>query len=566
MKFLPGPTPSCTLITVDIDKAPPYMALSYTWGSRALDGNFVIDGKSVAITQNLEEALKKLHPYLKKEALLLWADLICINQADVLERSHQIRLMNAIYRCAERVGVWLGEARDDSDLVLDKLRKWTNEFTRLTEVCEGDFDQAMHSISPPNQVFYDFNGKVNPLIWQALRALFQRDWWQRAWVVQEATALAPSRTYLFCGDFCVDWYHFRTAIWFYNRVGYYDSEPTDMSFEVTMATRLDAFRITRESGAYMRLLSILECIRSFNCEDPRDKVYTGLGMAADVLDSDIVPDYRKSLEEVFIDVVEFILSHSSLHSLDFLGAVIRPYNAPFIWADDLPSWVPDWRVQVTSYALKKYLNPEEFGSERVYSASAHLQKPVWIDGRRLHCEGFVLDTVVRVWSPCWSNLVESEIQTERSWMPEENERPYVLGGTVLEAFNRTLVADIGRNDMTIDELQRGFAVDWNLLNTKTSDLSLLDKKRRMWMLIDIKRTTFGRRLFETKAGLIGLGAAATDVGDSVCVLFGGQVLYLLRTKSNSNDFEFIGECYVHGMMDGEAVKDLDLPSQEFVIV
>src|SRR5436190_11946415 len=148
MKFLPGPTPCCELITVDINKAPPYMALSYTWGSRALEDEFVVDGKSVAITKNLGEALRKLHPYLKKEALLLWTDLISINQTDVEEKSHQISLMNAIYRCAERVGVWLGAAHGYSDLVLDRLDKWTNAFSRQTEVCEGDFHQAMHSIAP----------------------------------------------------------------------------------------------------------------------------------------------------------------------------------------------------------------------------------------------------------------------------------------------------------------------------------------------------------------------------------------------------------------------------------
>src|ERR1700722_12123476 len=30
LKFLPGPTPACTLIDADVDKAPPYLALSYT--------------------------------------------------------------------------------------------------------------------------------------------------------------------------------------------------------------------------------------------------------------------------------------------------------------------------------------------------------------------------------------------------------------------------------------------------------------------------------------------------------------------------------------------------------
>jgi len=94
------------------------MALSYTWGSRVLEDDFVVDGKSVAITKNLGEALRKLHTYLRKETLMLWVDLISINQRDLQERSHQVGLMNAIYRCAERVGIWLGEAHGNSDLVL----------------------------------------------------------------------------------------------------------------------------------------------------------------------------------------------------------------------------------------------------------------------------------------------------------------------------------------------------------------------------------------------------------------------------------------------------------------
>jgi len=97
----------------------------------------------------------------------------------------------------------------------------------------------------------------------------------------------------------------RTMIRLFNLVGYYDDEQHTWAttFDQSMASRLDGFRLRREEGAYMRLLSVLETLRSFKCEDPRDKVYASLGMAADVSESDILPDYVKSIEEVYTVVV-----------------------------------------------------------------------------------------------------------------------------------------------------------------------------------------------------------------------------------------------------------------------
>jgi hypothetical protein len=44
-------------------------------------------------------------------------------------------------------------------------------------------------------------------------------------------------------------------------------------------------------------------------------------------------------------------------------------------------------------------------------------------------------------------------------------------------------------------------------------------------------------------------------GDIICILFGCSVPIVLREYRTENDhyFEFIGEAYIHGMMDGEAV-------------
>jgi hypothetical protein len=70
-----------------------------------------------------------------------------------------------------------------------------------------------------------------------------------------------------------------------------------------------------------------------------------------------------------------------------------------------------------------------------------------------------------------------------------------------------------------------------------------------------KQPCFGRRQFATENGHIGLGSQNTQVGDIVCVLFGGSVPYILRSSDTPGFFKFIGECYVDGIMHGEVVAN-----------
>lgn len=74
----------------------------------------------------------------------------------------------------------------------------------------------------------------------------------------------------------------------------------------------------------IKLLKVLRQLRAYECEDPRDKVYSSRGMAMDVGEDDIVPDCSKTYQEVYVDVVHHCLSSRSMHSLDFLGHVVRP--------------------------------------------------------------------------------------------------------------------------------------------------------------------------------------------------------------------------------------------------
>jgi hypothetical protein len=56
-----------------------------------------------------------------------------------------------------------------------------------------------------------------------------------------------------------------------------------------------------------------------------------------------------------------------------------------------------------------------------------------------------------------------------------------------------------------------------------------------------------------------------QAGDVVVVLYGGRTPFLLRRKDDGT-WILVGECYVHGMMNGE-VFDLDgVEEEEFAIV
>ena len=65
------------MLTVDADKAPPYLALSYTWGSPVFEDQALVNGKSIGITKNLGDALRGVRSYVSQKSLMIWADSIC---------------------------------------------------------------------------------------------------------------------------------------------------------------------------------------------------------------------------------------------------------------------------------------------------------------------------------------------------------------------------------------------------------------------------------------------------------------------------------------------------------
>lgn len=72
------------------------------------------------ITPNVESLLRHLGKSFV--ARHLWLDAICLNRTNTVEKGSQIPLMGEIYRQAEKVRIWLGDADENTATVFAFLR------------------------------------------------------------------------------------------------------------------------------------------------------------------------------------------------------------------------------------------------------------------------------------------------------------------------------------------------------------------------------------------------------------------------------------------------------------
>lgn len=69
----------------------------------------------------------------------------------------------------------------------------------------------------------------------------------------------------------------------------------------------------------------------------------------------------------------------------------------------------------------------------------------------------------------------------------------------------------------------------------------------------------GRQLFRTRAGRLGFTNVGVQPGDIVCLFTSAPVLHVIRKASKAGKgkpetWQFVGEAYVHDLMNGEGEK------------
>ena len=82
--------------------------------------------------------------------------------------------------------------------------------------------------------------------------------------------------------------------------------------------------------------------------------------------------------------------------------------------------------------------------------------------------------------------------------------------------------------------------------------------------MDVLHNAQNRQFCATEKRYMGWAPLDAQVGDLVCVLEGEWVPFLLQPHGKM--YQLIGELYIHGLMDGQAMTMKGLKTQEFFLV
>ena len=480
-----------------------------------------------------------------------------------MEKSSQLQLMRRIYEKAAAVLVWLGPQADNSDLALDRIMEindWIDDRMKTSGSMRSVIGNVTESdiLSPQDKLDDPQSGGL-----MALHRLFDRDWWFRTWILQEATA--TENTILICGSKGIPFNAVFKAIHLYGILSMRPHLEYLSGIGTGGPLRVQLFKIQRLTKCRdLTFLDLLASVRKSESTDPRDKVFAMLSFANDVQPDMLKPDYSSPMLQVYTTVA--IWSVWTYGNLDFLGFCSHT-EENFI--PGFPSWLPNWNDRSEQWPFIKRLKSADGSFAKAYHASGPSLPYELTDGRMILpvCDG---RTVVRGWrldsiSQCLEASTHNvDTSIERSWAPSNGHERYPYTKETLdEAFRRTIVADISCTKIGASGVSgsRGFSMVWPKKGG-FEQFSEEESGNHNDYMDALKSATQYRRFIVTCGSLMGLAPYNAQVDDEIFVFLGGQVLYILRQKEGGK-YRFIGECYLHGMMDGEAMDLINEKREEF---
>ncbi|KAF4974162.1 hypothetical protein FZEAL_8900 [Fusarium zealandicum] len=548
-----------------------FEALSYVWGDVSFKQVIQVQGQQISVTTNVELALR--HIRSPTQTRRLWVDAVCINQTDNNERNHQVGMMAAIYKGAERVLVWLGLN--------------TGNIRSLEAIQQLSTNPDLHwdTENEPNSGSGAVDSVLDLINW------LRNDWYTRIWTLQEAL-LAKSLVYI-CGSFvfhkdeidCVLYSFFdhfvlkkcchATSIEGEARAG---NLRVDLYRSLQTVAILVEFQRGTGSSPF---LDIASAFRYRLATNPRDKVYGVLGLANDI--SPNIIDYNLSITETYLLTT---ISHmESTGNLDVLSHVLPRSEGGLMYPlgrikYDLPTWVPDWSDHRPYEYWRLMALRQRQALTKLYSAcrSTSISRLERHSPTSLGLDGFFCDEITELSPPMHCEQMRYDPEVLEDWrmiagVDNYPERPYISGSTLLDAYWRTLCMDIDPRKGTAEPRERAdldtraLNNDWwweHLQQRRYEDVPGLSSKLRTNIFDDftshVAFVTSGRRLFKSNNCYLGLAPEDAQKGDQVWILCGGRLPLILRcVKEESGEisktkYQFVGDSYVHGIMDGEFVK------------
>lgn len=290
------------------------------------------------------------------------------------------------------------------------------------------------------------------------------------------------------------------------------------------------------------LRQLLERCHPFRSTDPRDKVYSVLGLAGDREELDIKVDYTCTPEELYITTATKIIEDEPV--VRFL------YNCLHIKSLALPSWVPDW-------------SNWQFGSRGLrlssgYNACGWTEDDVRVDGTKLHIAGCLVDEIVYVGEPIGPHYVfpDRGIRERQAWLDSERmeiARCLKVESSSLDVVDtlwRTLIGNITMRERPAGDDYQDLYEAHAVYDGESSESAAAKAAREFCDAV--RRRSRYRRLAVTRLGYVGAVPVTAEAGDWVSMFQGGRLLFVVRP--HGQEYEYIGHAYVHGLMKGEVLE------------
>jgi len=304
---------------------------------------------------------------------------------------------------------------------------------------------------------------------------------------------------------------------------------------------------------------LFDTFRYFDCSDQRDKVYALLSFPPLCgLRPLIQPDYSKSVAEVFEEATVRIFT--SCQNLGLLSSLEHDYAIDEEW----PSWVPRWDRDRTTQILHNY------ASGRAQSSLPRIK----------YRPAILVSEGVRISTLSWCGVVIREAKSAdgksemdplkqpfQEWLSKY--LPKITDSTdpllLCIAMTLTVGLDLESNCPPLNSSQ--FRLDF--LAYLMGILPSLDMPGTTQHLSQVLvehgregdsskfyaaavRGCRNKRFFCTQNGEFGVGPRAARTGDHIVLLYGSNAPCVLRPKGLY--YQFVGECYLHQHMHGEAIE------------
>ena len=460
--------------------------------------------------------------------------------------------MIKIYQGASAVRVWLG-----SEHTKENARTATESVRVLSDDICGSIDMTLSDIDLNDNIYYNVifpnseklpsvNTLPQPLI-ESLKWIFSSSWFTRLWVIQEVNS--NPNCWVHFGNDTIEWIRvLLIACYIQYQTSLYQQQFANIFVR-------HAKSIGTYFGPKISIVTYLQRASHFYSADAKDKVYGLLGLIQTRYpEFPLDVDYERPILEVFIDLMELVLSHeeiSATHSLSIL------HLASFDPSCDWPSWVVRWDQKVDSNLSSPVTKINAAPNTRatpVFDRSTNV----------LELRGVILD-VVSTAMPFGKLLYHrhshhgnnERIQAFRDkFLIETTTAPE--GQDPIAACAMALACGTDSKGRAIEAKRLGdrfkaylyeISGEYQLQSGGVLSQDASEFRRAMKLSSDSTKRCY----FNTDTGYKGCTRQTPMPGDRVCILFGGKHVFILRPHRDG--YLLIDHAYVYGVMNGEVMED-----------